>query len=305
MVTFDVVTFGSAVVDVFALTDVDSKYGRLDLEIGSKYLIKDIRRDIGGGGTNVAVAFSRFGFKTGCICGVGDDSNGKEILSLLKSEKVRFLGNIGKGATGNSVIINGKDKNRTILTFKGESDEVKLNSLKKFKTKWIYYSSLLGKSFETQKKLVAKLNKKGIKFAFNPSEYLIKRQDIGELLKLSEVLILNKEEGELLCKKYGKNGNSLKCLRSLGPRIVVVTDKDRAIQCFDGKKEYNIMPNKKKRVVDRTGAGDAFGAGFVSGLIAGYSIEKCLKLGVSESEAVLGYFGAKNRLLKRKLNKSR
>ncbi len=300
---FDVVTFGSAVMDVFASTDIGEKCGCLDLEIGSKYLIKDIRRDIGGGGPNVAAAFSRFGFKTGCVCGLGNDSNGEEILKLLKSEKIKFLGVIGKSATGNSVIINGKDKDRTILTFKGESDEVKLDKIKRFKTRWIYYSSLLGKSLETQKKLATKLTKEGTKLAFNPSEYLIRRKDLRGLLKLSEVLILNKEEGELLCKKYGGKGDSLKYIYSLGPRIVVITDKDKATRCFDGEKVYSIVPNKGKKVVDRTGAGDAFGAGFVSGLIAGYSIDKCLKLGVKESEAVLGYFGAKNNLIKKELLK--
>ena len=301
MANFDVVTFGSAVVDVFAATNVGSKSGRLDLEIGSKYLINDIRRDIGGGGTNVAVAFSRFGFKTGCVCGVGNDSNGEEILDLLKKEKVSFLGNVGKGSTGSSVIINGKKKDRTILTFKGESNEVGMKDVENFKAKWIYYSSLLGKSFETQKKLAKKMVKEGSLLAFNPSAYLIRHEDIKSLLNISEVLILNKEEGEMLCKKYGGQGNMLRCLHGFGPKVVVVTDKDKATKCFDGVKEYSIVPHKNKKVVDRTGAGDAFGAGFVAGMIAGYPMEKCLKLGVEESEALLGYFGAKNNLIKRKL----
>jgi ribokinase len=301
MVRFDVVTFGSGVVDVFASTDIDSKKGKLDLDVGSKYLIDDLRMDVGGGGTNVAVAFSRFGFKTGCICGVGDDANGKEILDCLKREKVRFLGEISKGHTGYSVIIDGKKNDRTILTYKGKNNDIGLGDIKRFKTKWIYYSSLLGESFKSQKKLAEKLIGGGAKLVFNPSSYLIREMDIRSLLKKSYVLILNKEEGEMVCKKYGKTGEMMKGLYSLGPRVVVVTDKDKVVKCFDGEREYSILPNRDVKVVERTGAGDAFAAGFVGGMIVGHSMEDCLKLGIEESEAVLGYFGAKNNLIKRKL----
>lgn len=305
MVRFDVVTFGSGVVDVFAATDITEKKGRLDLEVGSKYLIKDLKSDVGGGGTNVAVAFSRFGFKTGCICGLGSDANGKEILDCLNRERVKFLGGIGEGKSGYSMVVDSKKKNRTLLTFKGESNNVSIGDVKKFKSRWLYYSSLLKKSFVTQKTLARKFVASGGKLVLNPSSYSIRSQDLRGLLKLSYVLILNKEEGEMLCKKYNKKGDLLNGLRSLGPRIVVVTNKNKKVLCHDGKKEYSIVPHAKVRVVERTGAGDAFAAGFVSGLIADYSIDECLKLAVEESEAVLGHFGAKNNLIRRKLLKKR
>ena len=305
MAKFDVVSFGSGVVDVFVSSDVAEKKGRLDLEVGSKYLIEGLRFDVGGGGTNVAVAFARFGLKTGCVCGVGEDANGIEILTCLKSEKVRFLGKVDERVgTGYSMIVDSNKKNRTILTFKGASNEVGIDDVKRFKSGWLYYSSLLGKSFAAQKKLARKFVGGGGKLAFNPSSYSIESQNIRELLKLSYVLILNKEEGVALAKKYkGKGKNVLEKLWSLGPGVVVVTDKDKAVKCFDGAREYKVVPDKGKKVVERTGAGDAFAAGFVGGMISGLDIENCLKLGVKEGEAVLGYFGAKNNLLKRRLKR--
>ena len=60
------------------------------------------------------------------------------------------------------------------------------------------------------------------------------------------------------------------------------------------------MPHKIK-VVERTGAGDAFASGFVAGQIANKTIEQSLALGLKESEAVIKYFGSKNNLLKMKL----
>lgn len=305
MVKFDVVTFGSGVMDVFASTGVGEKKGKLELEVGSKYLIENLRMDVGGGGTNTAVAFARFGLKTGCICGVGEDSNGRDILGCLKREKVKFLGVVGKEHSGYSMIIDSKKKNRTILTFKGASNSVGTGDIKKFRSKWLYYSSLLGTSFETQKRLAKEFVGEGGRLVLNPSSYSIKEQNLRGLLKLSSVLILNKEEGVALVRKYRKKGSKRKSLVRdlglLGPRIVVVTDRNNAVLCFDGRREYSVLPNKKVKVVERTGAGDAFAAGFVGGLIAGYHVERSLRLGIEEGEAVLGHFGAKNNLIRKRL----
>jgi len=294
---FDVITFGSAVVDVFVNTDIAERGRFIAYPVGSKILLKNLRFDIGGGGTNTAVAFSRLGLKTGFIGKIGDDNDGEEILSVLKKENIKFLGKIQKGAiSGYSIILDSKEKSRTILTYKGINDNLSLNEIKKFKTKWLYLSSLLGKSLATQIKLVKLLKKKGVKIAFNPSSYLIKKQNLSEILRLCDILILNKEEAKMLTKEK----DSLFGLNKLGPKIVVITDKNKMISCYDGAKKYYLKPNKVK-VVERTGAGDAFASGFVAGQIAGKNIMESLKLGLRESESVIRYFGAKNNLLKFKL----
>lgn len=302
MKEFDVVTFGSAVIDNFVYTDVSTRGNELHYPIGSKILIDKLKFDVGGGGTNTAVAFSRLGLKTGCICAVGEDNNGKTILELLKKEKVEMLGPIKKKEiTGYSVILDSHDKDRTILTYKGANNEIGINEIKKFKTKWLYFSSLLGKSFKTQEELAKKMFKTGTKIAINPSSYHIKEGKLTNLLKITEVLILNKEEAEELRDKSGLKGDSLFELNKLGPKIVVITDKDNPTRCLYKNKEYNITPHKNIKVVERTGAGDAFASGFVAGLIANYKVEDCLNLGLKESEAVIQHFGAKNDLIRKKI----
>ena len=297
---FDVVSFGSAVVDTFVDTEFNEKSNSFNYPAGSKILVNDLKFDIGGGATNVAVAFARLGLETGCICKIGDDNNGEDVLKMLKREKIKFLGSKAEGKTGYSIILDSKDRSRTILTFKGPGNDIGLEEIPKFKTNWLYFSSVLGKSLRTQGKLARKLKKEGVRLAFNPGEYLIKREDLALILKLCDVLILNKQEAEMLCKKHKKKGNLMTCLRELGPKIVVITDKNKLISCNDGSKRYFLKPNKVK-VVERTGAGDAFASGFVAGMIAGKTIPESLKLGLRESESVIRYFGAKNKLLKFKL----
>ncbi len=300
---FDVVSFGSAVVDVFIHTDISETKGFMHYPVGEKILIKKLKFDVGGAGTNTSVAFSRLGLKTGCISELGKDENGDRILKMLREERVKFLGRVVKGElTGYSAILDSKGGERTILTYKGASDEISPSDIMKFKTRWLYFSSLLGKSFETQKKLALRMKEKGTKIAFNPSSYQIKSLNLNSLLKITDILILNKEEGEMLLRKNNiREKDTLRGLYSLTKGIVVITDKNKLISCYDGNRKYSLIPHKNIRVVERTGAGDAFASGFVGGQIAGFTIEKSLELGLKESESVIQHFGAKNNLLRMKL----
>lgn len=296
---FDVVCFGSAVVDAFVKTHFKEDSNKIMIPFGCKMLMKDLYFEVGGGGTNTSVAFSRLGLKTGYIGKVGNDKYGEQILDLLKKEKITFLGNKVKGETnGFSVVLISKKLNRSILTYKGINNEIGNRDVKKFQTNFLYLSSLMEKSLKTQISLSKKLKKKGTKIAFNPSEYLIKEANLKDFLKLCDILIVNKEEAELLTKKK----NKLKGLSEIGPGIVVITDERRRVYCYDSKtgKTYSIDPPKLK-IVEKTGAGDAFSAGFVAGLIKKKPIEYCLKLGVREAGAVIKHIGAKNNLLKMKL----
>jgi|SRR3989338_6202315 len=300
---FDVVSFGGAVVDCFLNTGVGETHGKICYNSGEKILVKDLKFDVGGGATNTAAAFSRLGLKTGCVIKVGDDENGRKILRCLKDEKVKLLGKVEKNSnSGFSVILDSREYERTILTFKGSNDQIEMNDIKHFRTKWLYLSSLLEKSFNTQLQLAKELKKKWVKIAFNPSAYIIKeyKDKLKSLLKLCDIVILNKEEAQMLVK--GKSlPDLLKNIHKLGVRTVVITNKNSLVGCYDGNKMYSIKPHENIKVVERTGAGDAFASGFVAGQIVGKTIDESLELALKESESVLGHFGAKNNLIRMKL----
>ena len=298
---FEVITFGSAMVDVLVQTNVNEKNKHMFFPVGSKLLAESVKFEIGGGGTNTAVAFARFGLKTGYLGKMGDDVSGKNVLELLKKEKIKFLGKVKENAvSGHSIILNSKKHNRTIFAYKGINDELSISELKprNLRTKWLYLSSMLKQSFKTQKKLAKILSQKGTKIAFNPTEYLIKNENIKPLLKLTEILVLNKEEAQMLTSEK----DLLKGLNKLGPKTIVITDRDKPIQCYDSSqdKKYFLKPNKIK-AVERTGAGDAFAAGFVAAIIRKKSIPEALKLGLREGESVIKHRGPKNNLIRMKL----
>lgn len=305
---YDIITVGSATVDVFAhtkskLIKIKTSSSEEDLiayPSGSKILIKELRFTTGGGGTNTAVSLAKLGHKTAYLGSLGNDENGKRILDLLKKEKIDFIGKLTNEFTGYSIILDSIEHDRTILTYKGANNKLKFSGInqKKLKTKWFYFSSMVSGSFKTLEKLAEFAEKNKIKIAFNPSTYLAEkgRGYLKKILIRTTILILNNEEASLL---VGKNNvkSMLKKLYDLGPEIIVITDGKKAINAYDGKTIYILIPNKIK-VIESTGAGDAFASAFLSGMIKKNGVEFALKMGLANSESVITHPGAKNRLLK-------
>lgn len=305
---YDVITVGSATLDVFARTAyselvkiIDTK-GETDLlayPCGSKILIEELDFTAGGGGTNTAVAFSRLGLKTAYIGKLGRGTNSDFIHKNLKQEKIDLLCAHGEGNAGYSIILDNLEHDRTILTYKGVNDQLRFKEVEisKIKTKWFYFCAMMNESFITLEKLAKFTESRKIKIAFNPSSYLAEKGSLHlkHILDRTEALILNKEEAHLL---VGQNPieEVLAKLRKLGPKIVAVTDGKNELYAADFSFIYKCKPPKVK-IVDTTGAGDSFGASFVAGIIKGNTTEFAIKLGVANACSNLAEYGAKTGLL--------
>ena len=150
---FDVITVGSGTVDVFVETGsklfkkamVKKEHGCVLVPFGSKIVIDELRFNIGGGGTNTAVALQRLGLKTAWLGKIGSDENSENILKLLKKEKVstKLVCSDDKGA-GYSVILDAEGYDRTILTYKGSNNDLRFDdiNIRKLKTRWLYLQDL-------------------------------------------------------------------------------------------------------------------------------------------------------------------
>ena len=201
--------------------------------------------------------------------------------------------------TSYSVILDSIEHDRTILTYKGVMDSFKFKEINtnKLKTNWFYFSALVGKSYNVLEKLAAHASKKEIKIVFNPSSYLAKKGSrfLGKVLKNTHALILNKEEAELVVGS-GSIKDLLNKIIKTGPKIAIITDGKKGAYCYDGKQYLQIKAHGVK-VVEATGAGDAFASGFTSGLIRGKDLKFCLQLGLANAESVIQHKGAKSKLL--------
>src|SRR3989338_8055553 len=299
MFMYDIITVGSATVDALVKTEFSEMlHGKHKEEViaypvGAKILITEMDITTGGGGTNTAVALSRLGHKVAFIGKIGSKGNSQRVLEELKNEKVdtSFVVRSKTGRTGYSIILDSKKHDRTILNFRGSNNGLKSNEInfKKLKTKWFYFSSMMGASFRTLEKLASYASKNNIKIAFNISSYLAKRGHsyLGSILKKTSILVLNREESELLVGK-GSVEAMLKKLIRLGPEISAITDGEKGVYVLYNNDFYYGKPNKVK-VVETTGAGDAFASSFLSGIIRKNDIEFAIQLGITNAESVIMY----------------
>ncbi len=306
---YDVISVGSASIDVF----IGSKSKDIEMQkihahedvcmpIGAKILLGKLYADVGGAGVNSSISFSRLGFKTGLLSKLGKDMHAEIILHRLKKEKVDFLGKIEKGQTGHSVILTGLKGNRTILTFKGANDNLtkKAFSWKKLKTKWFYFGTLLNKSWKTQCELAKYAKKNKIKILYNPSLYIAEKgkKFLKPVLDACSILILNKEEAQALTRKKAGIPTLLKELQKIIP-IAVITDGAKGAYAYNGIQTCSITP-KQVKVVEPTGAGDAFASGFLAAIMLNKDIQTALQWGAAQANSVIQHYGATNKLLTRK-----
>ncbi len=311
---YDVITVGSNTVDLFVHTDqsglIDFHSRRgveqfISYPVGTKMLITKLLHNFGGNGTNSAVAFSRLGLKTGYVGEIGRDDNGARIISNLKKEKIDFLG--GRSCeSGFSIILDAFEEDRTILVYKGCNNDLKLKEVKKSKlrTKWIYLSSMLGESLKTMQQIAEYAKKNKMNIAFNPSITILENEaeKAINIIKCCDVLVLNKEEAEYVVGNNNQNSPemNIKELLAFGPKIIAITDgKNGALAYRDGY-YYKIMPRSDLKIVETTGAGDAFASTLTAGLIMNKPFEFCLKMAINNSESVITHHGAQTHLLSRK-----
>lgn len=305
---YDIITVGSSTIDVFAKAEselIKIKTAHHEEELiaypcGSKILISELDFLTGGGGTNTSVSLSRLGLKVAYLGKMGSGSNSGLILKRLQSEKVKFIGKRSKKLhTGYSIILDSIEGDRTILAYKGSNNFLDMKDIKlsKLKTKWFYFSSMMGDSFKTQKKLASFAKENDIKIAFNPSNYLAEKGPdyIREILSKTNVLILNKEEAELLGGEL-KIEELIKKLMTFGPEIVIITDGKKGLYTIHKNNLLYVMANNVK-IVETTGAGDAFASTFIAGIIKKKTIEYSLRMGLLNAESVITKPGAKNGLL--------
>ncbi|MBI4435167.1 hypothetical protein HY630_00700 [Candidatus Uhrbacteria bacterium] len=306
---YDIITIGAATRDVFLVSNAfvaikSKKFATGTGEcvaLGSKIEVGELVLTTGGGATNAAATFGRLGLRTATICRVGDDSPGKDVVEDLSQFGVStHLVRMIKGAdTAYSTILTMKDGERTVLVYRGTSSEFVSADIPQMaikNTKWIYLTSL-GGNLGLAKKLITSAHKAGVKVAWNPGRKELEGglKAFAPLLPMVDVLNLNLEEAVLLTGKK-KLTDIFKLLHNDGLVRLVTDGTNGATVYRDGWMAHAATTGVKS--VSRTGAGDAFGSGFVAGLIKTADLIEALRVAMINAESVILKHGAKNGILK-------
>lgn len=140
-----------------------------------------------------------------------------------------------------------------------------------------------------------------MKLAFQPSEYHIHWgvEKIGKLYQQTNIFVANREETAQITGVDGEDIKALiQAMHELGPEIVVVTDGPDGAYASDGSTIWQ-MPNypDPQPPLERTGAGDAFAAGFVGAIVKGHDIPTALQWGPINSMSVVQKVGAQEGLV--------
>jgi len=298
----DVITIGSATVDHFMT--IEQPFS--SIKAGDKILIKAAQTYSGGSASNAAAALSMLGLQVKMLAKLGQDHDAEFILGEMKKYNVaNICRHRSRHHTDFSTIISStKEKDRIIYTFKEASRDLEAGDFeeKDLAASWLYLGSLMGKSFAIGTKIVKNTNSSVL---FNPSLYLAQKgkKSLAPILTKTRILVLNLEEAQAVLKiNSGKMDVLLQALHQLGPEIVIITNGEKSVHALYKNIIYSLQPPKIK-IVHTAGAGDAFTAGFLAGIIKKYSFEDALRLGQVNALSVIQHIGCKNKLLKEKEGK--
>lgn len=301
-----ILSIGAATQDVFLsnspefrLISMAENQDVVEFQLGSKIDIQNIYISSGGGATNAATTFARQGLISSFMGVVGEDSSGEQILKMLDGEsidtsRVEFSKRFN---TDYSTIILAPNGERTILTYRGASEHIYAENfeLKYGEFDWIYVSNLAGR-FDALLKIFKEAIKKGAKIAWNPGKKELQEPEkVRALLQDVDILIVNKEEASLIFE--GISSEELVRNACSFVEVAILTDGANGVwAASDGKiiraGMYEDVPS-----LDRTGAGDAFGSGFVSQWAQGADIKESILFASANSTSVIQYMGAKKGIL--------
>lgn len=300
---FNVVVFGSAFYDTYITSDEfgikHTNEGAMLCEpYGKKIEIKEVVVTTGGGATNAAVCFERMGLQSALVSCLGRDSWGRMVKEQLEQEGVSplYIQTHKTEKTSSSVALVGDDGDRTILVHRGASNHISWRNVDwdRLDGKWAYISSL-GGDFNLIERILRWAKQKQIKIAFNPGGSELKEnRKLWSILPQIEVLLVNKQEALQLT---GDTELKKSWFYECGSQIVVVTNGKNGADVFTSHGKYYHQEVIKTDAVEVTGAGDAFGSGFVSGIINGLTISQALKLAAYNSASVVEHIGPKTGIL--------
>jgi ribokinase len=248
---------------------------------GEEVGIIDVKKAPGGSAANTTVALARLGVEVGFVGIAGTDEEGDLIVEELRKEGVETKIRREEGYTGAAIgFIDGTGE-RALYIYPGVNERLSIEDIDRAfvdNAQFLHTSSFVNKvQLAMQRELAKSIP---AKLSFSPGMYCFKYEleDLVELIARSAVVFLSMRELSALLKgtDYERGAEAL---LDMGAQIVCVTLGERGCYIASRVGESQLIEAYPTKVVDTTGAGDAFAAGFLFGLLQGKSITECGKLG--------------------------
>jgi len=287
----DVVGLGALNYDVLYAVERIARGGE---EVG----ILDVKKAPGGSAANTIVALSRLGVEVDFVGMVGTDEEGELILEDFRKEGVETQIRIEEGYTGAAIGFVDAQGERALYIYPGVNDQLCMEDIDKDfvnNARFLHTSSFVNKEqLEMQRELVMHLKSK---LSFSPGMlcFQYELEDLIEVIEQSAVVFLSHDELKSLVngESYEKGAETL---LNGGAQIVCVTLGERGCYVTNAAGESHVIAAYPTDVVDTTGAGDAFAAGFLYGLLRARSIEESGKIGNMVASSCIREYGARKGL---------
>jgi sugar/nucleoside kinase (ribokinase family) len=259
-----------------------------------------IEKTISGGSVaNSMVGISQLGTKVGFIGKISNDEFGRKYEDGLKKENVEYFytKKTEELPTGTCLILITPDSERTMCTFLGTAGKINendldLNAIKK--SEMIFLEGYLWDEGEP-KKAFSKAIKNANMVAMSLSDqFCVDRHKLDFLNLIKNKLdITFANEQEITSLIEAKNFDEVINFSKQLNNLIVITRGEKGAVAIKNNEIFEIAGQKNLKIVDLTGAGDLFAAGFLHGYINKLSVDQCLEKGTKMSSKVIQQIGAR------------
>jgi sugar/nucleoside kinase (ribokinase family) len=312
----DVLAIGDAVVDVIATADDDflieerlvkGSMQVLDADGATRLYARmgQARETSGGSAANTMAGVAALGGRAGFVGQVASDQLGEIFIHDIRSLGVEFLtpARTGGEPTGRCLILVTPDAQRTMNTFRGAAHELDAGALDAEQIRGaaiLYLEAYLWRSAgprAAMEQAMAIAHEAGRKVAFTLSDIACIKPHRAEMMAMLEagaidLLFANENEIMELADLPDRDA-AVAALRDKVPLIVVTCGSEGAMAVEGGRTVRVPIARIGAGVVDTTGAGDLFAAGFLVGYAQGKSLEDSLRIGAIAAAEVISHFGAR------------
>lgn len=304
-----IIGMGNALVDVLVRIDDDSLLEKLHLPKGSMQLIQEdtlseirkytsgmkIHRSTGGSAGNTVCALAALGANPGFIGKVGQDETGAFFGDTLRQRGVNALLATCDLSSGIASTFISTDGERTFGTYLGAAATLRAEDLsrKMFAGyNYLYIEGYLLQDHDLMLRAVQLAKEEGLQVCLDMASYNVveAERDFFDQLIVKYVDIVFANESEALAYTGKAPHEALEEIASKCSIAVVKTGKEGSL-VKKGTEVIQLLSCPIDNVLDTTGAGDFYAAGFMYGLTCGYSLEKCVQISTILATAVIQEVG--------------